>query len=187
MNIAVYCGASPGQDPAYLKSAHEIGRWIATNNNDLVYGGGNVGLMGQLADTVLENGGQVIGVMPEFLAKRELAHTQLTELITVADMHQRKMKMIQLADCFIALPGGPGTLEEISEVVSWGRIGQHQNPCIFYNVNGFYELLKTFYQQMVTTGFLTQADYDNLLFSDSLPEIEEFIAHFKASEIRKYH
>lgn len=101
-------------------------------------------------------------------------------------MHERKRKMIDLADAYIALPGGPGTLEEISEVISWGRVGEHQNPCIFYNVDGFYSLLADFFDQMVTTGFLTKEDRDKFLFSDSLTEIKEFIDSFEAPQVRSY-
>ena len=124
--------------------------------------------------------------MPTFLSKRELAHHGLDELIIVQDMHERKRKMIDLADVFIALPGGPGTLEEISEVISWGRIGEHQNPCIFYNVDGYYDTLAEFFDQMVKTNFLTLEDRQKILFSNSLDDIEQFIINYKAPIIRTY-
>ena len=159
---------------------------MITNEYGLVYGGGAVGLMGVIANTMIENGGSTIGVMPHFLEQRELAHRDLSELILVDDMHQRKRKMIDLADAYIALPGGPGTLEEISEVISWGRIGEHQNPCIFYNVDGFYDKLADFFDDMVITGFLTQDDRDKILFSDSLETIKSFIETYIAPTLREY-
>lgn len=186
MNIAVYCGASSGKNYIYTEKAVELSKWIASNNNTLVYGGGNVGLMGLIADTVLENGGSAIGVIPTFLVDKEIAHQGLTELHTVETMHERKAKMISLSDCFIALPGGPGTLEEITEVISWGRIGQHVNPCILFNTNGYYDLLKSQYDLMVDEGFLSKEDRDKILFTDSFNEIEVFIRGYKAPKIRTY-
>lgn len=143
--MAVYCGASTGNSVLYQARTEELGRWMSNNGYDLVFGGGKVGLMGILADTVIENGGKAIGVMPTFLMERELAYQAITEMHIVSDMHERKRKMIDLADCYLALPGGPGTLEEISEVVSWGRVGEHQNPCVFFNVDGYYDLLAAFF------------------------------------------
>ena len=184
--IAIYCGASLGTSEIYKEKTIELGNWMLANHFGLVYGGGTVGLMGIIADTIIEGQGSSIGVMPHFLEQRELAHNKLNELILVNDMHERKRKMIDLADAYIALPGGPGTLEEISEVISWGRVGEHQNPCIFYNVDGFYNLLADFFDQMVTTGFLTKEDREKFLFSDSLTEIKEFIDSFEAPQVRSY-
>ena len=144
MKITVYCGASVGNNVAHQQAAIALGQWIAARQYTLVYGGGNAGLMGLLANTVLENGGKVIGIMPTFLQERELAHTGLTEMITVRSMPERKSKMIELGDVYIALAGGPGTLEEITEVISWARIGQNNNPCILFNSDGYYEPLKHF-------------------------------------------
>lgn len=184
--IAVYCGASLGNKTIYQEQTKELGQWMSQNSYDLVYGGGNVGLMGILADTVIEKGRKVIGIMPSFLLERELAHQHITEMHEVRDMHERKRKMIDLADCYLALPGGPGTLEEISEVVSWGRVGEHQNPCIFFNVDGYYDLLEDFFDKMVTDGFLTQTDREKVFFSDSLEEIQQFIDTYTPPTIRKY-
>ncbi len=186
MKIAVYCGASEGNDPLYKESAKKIGTWIGTNHHTLIYGGGKVGLMGILADTVLSAGGKVVGVIPTFLKEREIAHPNLSELITVNTMHARKKKMIDLADCYIALPGGPGTLEEITEVVSWGRIGEHQNPCIFFNEKGYYNSVQIFYDHMVTEGFLTKEDRSKILFSASLDTIKDFIVSYIPPKIREY-
>lgn len=184
--IAVYCGASKGNNPLYEQAAIELGEWIVKHHYELVYGGGKAGLMGLIADTVLKRNGVVTGVIPTFLKDRELAHDGLKELIVVSNMHERKAKMIELANCYIALPGGPGTLEEITEVISWGRIGQHKNPCIFYNVNGYYDLLEQFYDKMVTEDFLTQSDRDKILISSDLTEIDAFIESYIPPNIRKY-
>ncbi|WP_109077574.1 TIGR00730 family Rossman fold protein [Aggregatibacter kilianii] len=186
MNITVYCGAAIGYIEAYRQATVRLGEWIAGNQHTLVYGGGKAGLMGVLADAVLSNGGMVIGVIPEFLQARELAHLGCTEIIIVDSMATRKAKMLALADACIALPGGPGTLEEICEVYSWARIGQNPHPCILFNQNGFYEPLKMMYQSMVTAGFLTQPHFDKLLFSDDLVEIEHFIKTYQVPEIRTY-
>ncbi|WGE91283.1 TIGR00730 family Rossman fold protein [Actinobacillus genomosp. 1] len=186
MNITVYCGANVGNKPQYQQAAHALGEWIAKGQHQLIYGGGKAGLMGIVADSVLAQHGKVTGVIPTFLQERELAHPSLTELITVKNMPERKLKMIELGDAYIALPGGPGTLEEITEVVSWARIGQNNNPCIFFDVVGYYRPLQAFYQQMVDNGFLSQTDLDCVLFSDDLSEIEQFIQNYRPPEIRRY-
>ncbi|MCC9854856.1 TIGR00730 family Rossman fold protein, partial [Streptococcus agalactiae] len=136
MRITIFCGASTGENPVYSEKTVALAQWMAQNKHALVYGGGKVGLMGVMADTVIANGGYTTGVIPTFLRDREIAHENLSELIIVNNMPERKAKMMLLGDAFIALPGGPGTLEEISEVISWSRIGQNDNPCILYNVNG---------------------------------------------------
>ncbi|EUJ22470.1 NA recombination-mediator protein A superfamily protein [Listeria grandensis FSL F6-0971] len=184
--IAVFCGASMGNSPIYQEATIALGKWIAENHDGLVYGGGKVGLMGVLADQVLASGAEVIGVIPEALKNREMAHERLTELHVVANMHERKAQMIASANVYIAMPGGPGTLEEITEVISWGRIGEHTNPCILYNVNGYYDLLGKFYDKMVEEGFLTPADRDKILISESLDEIDQFIASYVPPMIRTY-
>lgn len=186
MKITVYCGASLGNNPAHQQATITLGKWIATEKHTLVYGGGDAGLMGLLANTVLENGGKVIGIMPAFLQERELAHKGLTEMITVQSMSERKLKMIELGDAYIALAGGPGTLEEIIEVISWARIGQNNNPCILFNSDGYYDALSTFFDNMVTQGFLTQADREKTLFSDDLKEISTFIANYTPPTVRRY-
>lgn len=146
------------------------------HQHDLIYGGGRVGLMGIIADTVLKSNRHVIGVMPEFLIAREIAHPHLTQLIRVNSMSERKHMMLELSDVCIALPGGPGTLEEISEAISWARIAQSTNRCLFYNVNGNYEPLKMFFQSMVTEGFLSEQDFNAIGFVNSVDEIEAFLS-----------
>ena len=186
MKITVYCGASMGTSSKYKEAAEKLGKWIADNDYELVYGGGKVGLMGVIANTVLENGGKAHGIMPDFLANRELAHISLTSLEIVEDMSIRKKKMIELGDVFIALPGGPGTLEEITEVISWSRIGKNPNPCILFNESGYYDFLEKMYSTMVEEGFLTKEDKEKILFSSDLVEIKEFIENYKKPEIRQY-
>ncbi|MDO4774300.1 MAG: TIGR00730 family Rossman fold protein [Aerococcaceae bacterium] len=186
MNITVYCGANVGNNGKYRQVAQELGHWIATNGHTLVYGGGKVGLMAVVADTVLALGGRVIGIMPTFLRDRELAHSGLSELRIVENMSDRKRQMFDLGDVFIALPGGPGTLEEITEVISWSRIGQNAHPCIVFNADNFYDLLEQHYNYMVEEGFLTQVERDKVLFSNDLSEMETFIATYQALEVRKY-
>ena len=186
MNITVYCGASTGNGKIYEKCAENMGKWIGKNNHVLVYGGGKAGLMGIVADTVLQEGGRAYGVMTSFLQERELAHLSLTKLITVDNMTERKKIMMEMGDVFIALPGGPGTLEEISEVISWARIGQNSKPCIVFNADGYYDSLKNMYGTMVKEGFLTEEDRDKILFSDNFDEIGKFIKGYEPPKIREY-
>lgn len=178
MKITVFCGANNGKSELYIKNATELGEWIADNNHTLVYGGGKVGLMGVIADTVLKNNGEVIGIMPQFLVDREISHTGITEFIIVDDMSVRKDKLVDLGDVFIALPGGPGTLEEISQVISWVRVGKKDAPCILMNVEGYYDFLEQYFDKMVEEGFLTREDRVRTLFADSVDEMQEFIRNY---------
>jgi len=154
--LCVYCGSSFGHLPEYTETATAVGGLLARKGITLVYGGGNVGLMGAVADGALAAGGKVIGVIPEALIAKEVAHQNLTELIAVSSMHERKTKMADLADAFVALPGGIGTMEEIFEVFTWTQLGFHQKPCAFLNVAGFYDPLLTFIDNMVTQDFLKE-------------------------------
>lgn len=185
-NVAVYCGASLGNHESYEKITEKLGKWIVESNYNLVYGGGAAGLMGVIADSVLKHGGEVTGIITEFLTKREAAHNGITKLVVVETMSVRKKKMADLADIFIALPGGPGTLEEISEVISWGILNRHNNPCILFNHDGYFEHLKKFYAHMVEEGYMSKDAYDKILFSTSFEEIENFIANYIPPEPRKY-
>ena len=160
--ICVFCGASEGNNPAYVENARLLGHTIATQGRRLVYGGGKKGLMGIVADAVLEAGGEVTGVIPQRLVEAETAHRGLTELEVVADMHTRKARMAELADGFIALPGGIGTLEELFEVWTWGQIGYHNKPVGLLNINDFYRPLSHFLQQVADQGFMRH-DYLNTL------------------------
>ncbi len=152
--VCVFCGSSVGVKPVYTEAAHEMGRLIASRGIGLVYGGGNVGLMGVVADAALEAGGQVIGVIPRALADREIAHMGLTDLYVVDSMHARKAMMAELSDAFIAMPGGVGTFEEFFEAVTWTQLGLHRKPCALLNVDGFYTPLALFIDQAVSDGFI---------------------------------
>lgn len=156
-SIGIFCGSSAGEHPLYLETARLVGRTLAQQGLALVYGGGKVGLMGAVADAALEAGGVVIGVMPRGLVEREIAHRGLTELHVVEDMHERKTKMAALADGFIALPGGAGTLEEIFEQWTWAQLGIHEKPCAFLNIKGYYDPLQAMVDNMVRKGLCTRA------------------------------
>lgn len=154
MNIAVFCGANTGTDPAILQAARTMGRTIAERGMGVVYGGGHVGLMGAVADAALEAGGKVIGVIPGFMVEKELAHQALTELIIVRDMHERKMRMHELSQAVVALPGGFGTMDEVFELLTWRQLGLHAKPIGVLNVNDFYTPLLEQVARMERDGFL---------------------------------
>lgn len=169
MRLCVFCGSSRGNRAEYSQAARNLGKIIATNGFELVYGGSNVGLMGLLANSVLEAGGKAIGVIPEKLQEQEIAHPNLSQLYIVETMHDRKAKMAELSDAFIALPGGAGTLEELFEVWTWGQLGFHDKPCGFLNVAGYYDTLLEFIDRMVAEGFL-RAEYSSMLcVAEDLP------------------
>lgn len=174
-SVAVFCGSSMGALPTYKEGAIALGKELAEQNITLVYGGASVGIMGTVADTVLEAGGQVIGVIPKMLEEREISHKHLTELIVVDSMHERKTKMSDLADGFIALPGGPGTMEEFFEVFTWGQLGLHQKPCGILNIDHYYDQLINFFNHMNEQQFL-QEKYLSMLLNDISPAklIEKF-------------
>lgn len=153
-SVCVYCASSSGRDPAFAAVAAEVGRRIATEGLTLVYGGGSVGLMGVVADAALSEGGRVIGVIPRSVFRREVAHESLGELIEVDSMHDRKMLMFELADAFVALPGGIGTLEELTEVASWAQLGLHDKPVATLEVNGFWRPFHDFLDRVVDAGLL---------------------------------
>ena len=178
MNIAVYCAASQSS-LSFDEKTEELGNWIAKKNHTLIYGGGNTGLMGVVASAVMQTGGEVIGVMPQFFVEREIAKKDITKLHIVETMSERKNKMIELSEVYIALPGGPGTLEEIAEVVSWVRVGQTNGICIFYNMEGYYDYLEAFFNHMVTTNLLSKEDRKQIYFVKSLQEIEKLIKSYE--------
>ncbi|AUJ32076.1 MAG: TIGR00730 family Rossman fold protein [Liquorilactobacillus nagelii] len=184
--IAVYCGAYAGKNPVYEKMTLTVSHWLVNQGYDLVYGGGSVGLMGILAKTVLADGGRVYGFMPQNLYLRGTALNNLTSLTIVDNMAIRKQKMLAAADVCLALPGGAGTLEEISEAYSWARIGDNSAPCILYNANGYYNLLEKFFKQMVVEGFLSTEHFQKLCFAKDLTQAAKFIADYTPPEIRQY-
>lgn len=185
-SITVFCGSSFGSDDIYKVQAALLGQTLAKQNIQLIYGGANVGLMGAVADGVLKEGGKVTGVLPHFLQSKEIAHNQLTELILVETMHERKTKMNDLCDGVIVLPGGYGTLEEFFEMITWAQLGLHQKPIAVLNIDGFYDDLIKLVQTMVDKGFLKQINRDMLLISDNIDELLEKMKNYKAPTVGKW-
>lgn len=185
-NITIFCGSSFGTDDIYKKQAILLGQTLAKQNIQLVYGGADVGLMGAVADGALHVGGKVIGVLPYFLQSKEIAHKNLTELILVESMHERKTKMNELCDGVIVLPGGYGTLEEFFEMITWAQLGLHQKPIAVLNIDGFYDDLIKFVQTMVNKGFLKQVNRDMLLMSDDIDELLEKMRNYQAPTVGKW-
>jgi uncharacterized protein (TIGR00730 family) len=175
--VCVYCGSSNGARPIYAEAAKAFGRALVQNNLSLVYGGGRVGLMGLIADEVLAAGGRAVGVIPELLLAKEVGHTDLTELIVVPDMHERKKKMADLSDAFVAMPGGVGTFEEFFEVYTWAQLGYHQKPVGLLDVNGYYDPLMSMLRHTVEEGFM-RAPYLDIIQVAAGPD--EMIAKLSA-------
>jgi len=182
MNICVFCGSRAGEPDIFADAARKAGARLAERGIDLVYGGGHVGLMGIVADAVLAGGGRVYGVIPEALAHKELAHDGLTELHIVPDMHARKMKMADLADGFVALPGGAGTLEEIFEQWTWLQLQIHDKPSGFLDVADYYQPLRDMVEKMVAHGFLSRQHADMVRFSTRFDDILDHFSRFEAPE-----
>lgn len=185
-NITVFCGSSFGSDPIFEEQATLLGQTLANQNIQLVYGGSNTGLMKAVADGALNEGGKVTGVLPHFLQSKEIAHKNLTELILVETMHERKTKMNELCDGVIVLPGGYGTLEEFFEMITWAQLGLHKKPIGILNINGFYDDLIRLVQTMVDKGFLKQINRDMLLISDNIDELLEKMRNYEAPSVGKW-
>ncbi|EPV8317947.1 TIGR00730 family Rossman fold protein [Proteus mirabilis] len=185
-SIAVYCGLSLGASPIYKQQAILFAKELVKRNITLVYGGASVGIMGTLADTVLQEGGKVIGVIPTLLEGREISHKNLTELHVVETMHQRKSKMIELADGFVALPGGFGTLEEFSEVFTWSQIGLHQKPLGIFNINDFYQPLLAMIDKMVDEKFLHEKYRHMAIVEQSPIQLLDKFESYIAPSIKTY-
>ena len=175
MNITVYLGANEGNDPFLKETVRELGAWIGTNGNTLVYGGSKSGLMGELAESVLQAGGKVIGVEPQFFIDAGFVYDEITELITTKDMSERKAKMIELGDAFIAFPGGTGTLEEITEVMSKVSLKHLDAPCILYNLNGYYDSLKQLLDHMIEMDLSSAEKQEGIYFAEDLEEIQRIL------------
>lgn len=176
MNIAVYLGSNRGNDECFAEMTAQLGDWIAQNHHTLVYGGARLGLMNVLAEHVLTNGGRVIGVMPAFMIEHERQRSDLTQLIITEDMPSRKKKMMELAEAYIAMPGGPGTMEEISEVISSSRLGLLQDrPCMCLNINGYYDVLAKMLDQMKVSGFVEEKELQHVYFPKSVEEAARII------------
>lgn len=176
MNITVYLGANEGNDPFLKEAVRELGVWIGTNGNTLVYGGSKSGLMGELAESVLQAGGKVIGVEPQFFIDAGFVYDEITELITTKDMSERKAKMIELGDAFIAFQGGTGTLEEITEVMSKVSLKHLDAPCILYNLNGYYDSLKQLLEHMIEMDLSSREKQEGIYFAENLEKIQKCLA-----------
>lgn len=182
MNIAVYLASSDGSSPELREAVAELGKWIGESGNSLVYGGSKSGLMGVIADSTLEAGGKVLGVEPQFFVDMGYVHPGITELITTETMAERRSKMIEYAQCFIAVPGGVGTLDEISEVIclkALGKLAYNDAPCIMYNLNGFYDRLKEQFEIMEEWGLASKNKIDNVLFVNDLQGIKDILTEKK--------
>ena len=175
MNITVYLGANEGNDPFLKETVRELGAWIGTNGNTLVYGGSKSGLMGELAESVLQAGGKVIGVEPQFFIDAGFVYDEITELITTKDMSERKAKMIELGEAFIAFPGGTGTLEEITEVMSKVSLKHLDAPCILYNLKGYYDSLKQLLEHMIEMDLSSAEKQEGIYFAEDLEEIQRIL------------
>jgi uncharacterized protein (TIGR00730 family) len=184
--ITVFCGSSFGKDEIYEKQAYKLGQILADRSIGLVYGGANVGLMSAVANGCLSKGGEVTGVLPRFIKDKGIAHKNLTQLILVETMHERKTKMDELSDGVIALPGGFGTLEEFFEVLTWGQLGLHKKPVGILNINGFYDPLKDLTGKMVEKGFLKEANNKMLLISDDIEKLLDQMENYVPSTVDKW-
>lgn len=185
-SIAVYCGSSLGASEIYKEQAILLGKFLAHNHISLVYGGASVGIMGTIADAVLDAGGSVTGVIPTLLEQREIAHKSLTTLIRVESMHERKKTMMELADGFIALPGGPGTLEEFFEVFTWNQIGLLQKPCGILNINGYYDKLIELFDHMVGEKFLQERSRNVFYVDDQYERLIDKMDTFVPPAVKTY-
>ena len=184
--ITVFCGSSFGTEEIYKQQATLLGQTLAKQNIELVYGGANVGLMGAVADGILKEGGKAIGVLPNFLRSKEIAHLGLTELILVESMHERKTKMNDLCDGVIALPGGFGTLEELFEMLTWAQLGLHKKPIAILNINGFYDALIELTKVMVEKSLLKDVNQKMLLVSDNIDDLLDQMKNYVAPTTGKW-
>ncbi|MGR8931352.1 MAG: LOG family protein [Gammaproteobacteria bacterium] len=185
-NICVYCGSSPGRLEVYGKAAQALAQALVNRDFGLVYGGASVGIMGIVADQVLALGGRVIGVIPKALAHKEIAHDNLTELYVTDSMHDRKMRMAELADGFIALPGGIGTMEELFEIWTWAQLGFHQKPCGLLNVAGYYDSLIGFLAHMLNEQFVKQPTHGMLLVENEAESLLQRFAEYQPPAVRRW-
>jgi uncharacterized protein (TIGR00730 family) len=185
--LCVYCGSSPGTDPAFVETAQAFGKILAENNIRLIYGGGSSGLMGALAHAVVDHGGEVTGIIPEFLTRRERPRGTARELIVTRDMHERKRVMFERADGFVALPGGIGTLEEVVEQLTWAQLGRHKKPILIANIKGYWDPLLTLVDHMRAVQFLPSSLHVDFLVADRVTDIlpKLFDAAREVSEAEK--
>jgi len=185
-SICIFCGSNFGNDPEYRRAARDLGKFLADRGISMVYGGGKAGLMGEIADAVLRNQGRVIGIIPEFLRKKELAHEGVSELFITDTMHDRKAKMHELADGYIALPGGYGTYEEIFEALSWLQIGMHKKPIGLFNVNGFFDPLIRMLEHTVEKGFAKPENLELLITAGDAETLFRRMERFEPRLVHKW-
>jgi uncharacterized protein (TIGR00730 family) len=185
-SLCVYCGSSSGKHPEYVEQARAFGTEMARRGIALIYGGGKVGLMGTVADAVLAGGGKVVGVIPRQLVEREVAHPGLTEMLVVETMHQRKTRMYELSDAFVALPGGFGTMDEMFEMLTWAQLGLHKYPCAFLDVRSYYAPLRTMMDHMVSEGFVRSEQRESVWFGDSMEQLFDWMAQYQGSHTPKW-
>jgi len=184
--IAVFCGSSEGNDTIILSQAAKLGETLAKENITLVYGAAKIGIMGKIAEAALQNHGKVIGVIPEFLKLKEVVHLGLYKLITTTNMHQRKIKMHELSDGFIALPGGFGTFEELFEIITWAQLGLHKKPIGLLNSNGFYNDLIQMFEKMTAKGFLKMENLNLLIVDNDINSLLNKMKAFKPKVVPKW-
>lgn len=184
--VCVFCGSSNGLRPAYSEAAQAMGKALLRRKIGLVYGGGCVGLMGTIADTVLEGGGEVIGTIPQALVEREVAHHGVTELMIVRSMHERKARMAEISDAFIAMPGGYGTFEEFCEIITWAQLGLHGKPCAILNVEGYYDPLLTLFDRAVIEGFVHPANRRLVIQETDPDRLLDLLANYTPPQTEKW-
>ena len=184
--ISVFCGSSRGNDDIFEKQAFRLGETLASRNTGLVYGGTNIGLMNAVANGALSKGGKVTGVLPRFISDKGIAHNNLTELVLVDTMHERKIRMHELSDGIIALPGGYGTMEEFFEILTWGQLGLHRKPAGLLNINGFYDPLMALASAMNANGFLKESGRRMLLISDNIDTLLDMMEDYTAPAVDKW-
>lgn len=184
--ILIFCASSQGNDPIYMKTAYEVGVFLAQQGIGIVYGGAKVGMMGAVADGALDNGGEVIGVLPDFLRNKEIAHQGLSELIVVKSMHERKIKMDELSDASITLPGGFGTMDELFEMLTWAQLGLHKKPVALLNANGYYDAIISLLERMTKDGLLKNANKQILLADDNMQALFEKMKAYQANDVPKW-
>lgn len=186
MRLCIFSGSNAGSKPVYVEAAAQLGRTLAKQGIGIVYGGSSVGLMGAMADAALAEGGEVIGVIPQALVEKEMAHSGLADLRVVESMHQRKALMAELSDGFIALPGGIGTLEELFEVWTWAQLGYHQKPCSLLNIAGFYDGLSAFLDHVAAEAFMKQVHRGMLIVEQDIDKLLAAIRAYRAPQVTKW-
>lgn len=185
-NICVFCGSRSGNSKIYENSAINFAKEIVKNNLTLIYGGGNIGIMGIISHTIIENGGKVIGIIPKFLADKNLCNNNITNLKIVKDMHERKKTMYALSDYFVAMPGGIGTLEEIMEILTWKQLSLHKKPCALLNINNFFDYLVKFLQTAVSNGFMKQSHLNNLIIENNHKLLIDKLKEYKFNKGKNF-